>query len=134
MRGHAQGHQLKAGTLAASLGLGSVLIPTPMNVSDLSHNEAANTANKDDPMCEQTGSLRGVSDMILGGTGLNTEKTWERWPKGLPLLVYHGEDDKICDCRAAEKFVQHVRADDKSIEVIKVSLACPLKSCRRTSG
>lgn len=99
-----------------------MVIPTPMKVEDLSHNVESNAAYKDDPMCEAVGTLRGVSDMILGGTALNTPKTWDRWPKGLPLLVYHGQEDKVCDCKAAEKFVDNVRAEDKSIEIIPVSM------------
>ena len=111
--------QLSAGSLVASIGLGSFLIPTPLKYEHLSRNPESNEKVKKDPFCEQVGSLRGVADMLNGGISLDSKDTWDRWPKGLPLLVYHGEEDPICDPRAAERFAQGVQGD-KTFYLVKV--------------
>jgi acylglycerol lipase len=112
--------QVKAGTLAASLGLGNMLIPAPLDYDHLSHNKESNEANRSDPFCEQVGSLRGIADMLNGGISLDTPAAWEAWPKDLPLLAYHGEEDPICDVKAVERFMEKVVAKDKTFELIKV--------------
>ncbi|WVR07084.1 hypothetical protein IAU60_004123 [Kwoniella sp. DSM 27419] len=110
--------QVKAGSFAANLGLGNMLIPTPMDYNELSHNQAANDKCKADPFCEQSGSLRGVADMLQGGATLDTQEAWNAWPKDLPLLVYHGGEDAICDPQAAQRFGQNAAAADKTFESI----------------
>ncbi|WWC62010.1 uncharacterized protein I303_104597 [Kwoniella dejecticola CBS 10117] len=115
----ASGIQVKAGSLAAGLGLGNMLIPTPLDYNQLSHNQESNDRCKADPMCEQSGSLRGVADMLNGGITLDTATTWNAWPTGLPLLIYHGEEDKICSPDAAKRFGENAAANDKTVEIIK---------------
>lgn len=112
--------QLVGGSLAASL-LPNMLIPTPLNYSDLSHNEESNERNKADPLCEQVGSLRGVADMLNGGKELDSRQVWDRWDVRLPLLVYHGEEDGICDPAASRRFLEGVKAERKGYELVKVS-------------
>lgn len=87
----------------------------------LSHNTAANEANKKDPLCEQVGSLRGVADMINLGGLLISSGPLEKFPQDMPLLVYHGEEDKICSPEAAKEFVDKCKAKDKTIHLFKVS-------------
>ncbi|WWD03019.1 hypothetical protein V865_001063 [Kwoniella europaea PYCC6329] len=111
--------QVKAGSFAAGLGLGNILIPTPMDYSHLSHNDEINELCKSDPFCEQTGSLRGVADMLNGGISLDAPTAWNSWPEDLPLLVYHGGEDNICDPGTAKRFGEKVRAKDKKVEIIE---------------
>ncbi|WVW83956.1 hypothetical protein I302_105979 [Kwoniella bestiolae CBS 10118] len=111
--------QVKAGSLVAGLGLGNMLIPTPMDYNHLSHNDETNNLCKSDPFCEQTGSLRGVADMLNGGISLDTPAAWNAWPESLPLLVYHGGEDSICDPTTAKRFGEKVRATDKRVEIIE---------------
>ncbi|WVO20491.1 uncharacterized protein IAS62_001788 [Cryptococcus decagattii] len=113
----APGYQVKAGSFAANIGLGSFLIPTPMDYNHLSHDAGPNESAKSDPFCEQVGSLRGVADMLNGGEWLDSPDAWDRWPAALPLLCYHGGDDNICDVRATRRFMQGVKAEDKTIKV-----------------
>nr|KIR86560.1 hypothetical protein I308_02877 [Cryptococcus tetragattii IND107] len=117
----APGYQVKAGSFAANIGLGSFLIPTPMDYNHLSHDAGPNESAKSDPFCEQVGSLRGVADMLNGGEWLDSPDAWDRWPTALPLLCYHGGDDNICDVRATKRFMQGVKAEDKTIRVFDVS-------------
>lgn len=99
-----------------------MLIPTPLVYSDLSHNEESNEKNKADPWCEQVGSLRGVADMLNGGMELDRAETWARWKEEIALMVYHGEEDGICDPRASRRFLEGVRADRKHYELVKVRI------------
>ncbi|KAK8864442.1 hypothetical protein IAR55_001691 [Kwoniella newhampshirensis] len=110
--------QVKAGTLVAGLGLGSFLIPTPMDYSHLTHDETIYKAVVDDPFCEQVGSLRGVADMLNGGASLDSPAGWDAWPEDLPLLLYHGGEDNICDLKATVRFGEKVKAKDKKVEII----------------
>ncbi|WRT66413.1 uncharacterized protein IL334_003369 [Kwoniella shivajii] len=110
--------QVKAGSIAAGIGLGNMLIPTPMDYSHLSHNDSTNQECKSDPFCEQLGSLRGVADMLNGGASLDSSAGWNSWPKELPLLLYHGGEDNICSPEAAKRFGENVQANDKKVEII----------------
>lgn len=111
--------QLTAGSLASNL-LPNMLIPTPLDFSDLSHDEESNARNKADPLCEQVGSLRGVADMLNGGKELDSAEVWARWVRDLPLLVYHGEEDRICDPQASRRFLEGVGAERKMYEEVRV--------------
>ena len=63
--------------------------------------------------------------MLNGGMTLDSQKTWDAWPKKLPLLVYHGGEDPICDPAAAKRFGENAAAEDKQVEMIEVSCAHP---------
>lgn len=91
-------------------------------MQDLSHNQASNEANKADPLCEQIGSLKGVSDMLNLGALLVSSAPLEKFPKDMPLLVYHGDEDKICSPIASKEFVDGCQAKDKTHHLFKVSL------------
>jgi acylglycerol lipase len=98
-----------------------MLFPAPIDYVGLSHNKEANDACRVDPFCEQVGSLRGLDDLINGGGTLDSPAAWNAWPKDLPLLMYHGGDDPVCDPKVTERFYQNVKAEDKKFELLKVS-------------
>ena len=102
-------------------------------MQDLSHNDESNQANKNDPLCEQVGSLRGVADMINNGALLLSAAPLEKFPRDLPLLVYHGDEDRICSVVASRGFVEKCSANDKTHHAFKVS-AHALRYCRLTAG
>ncbi len=60
--------------------------------------------------------------MLNGGISLDTKSTWDRWPSYLPLLIYHGEQDPICDAKAAQRFHDGVGIPHKKIKIFDVSL------------
>lgn len=94
-----------------------------------------NESNRLDPMCEQRGSVLGVSDMLQGGMGLDTAETWKRWPKGLGLMMYHGSADGICDPEATKRFFAGVDAPHKRLDIIEVSwTSSPASSKADQSG
>lgn len=59
--------------------------------------------------------------MLNGGMALDTQAAWDSWPKELPLLVWHGDADPICDPAAAKRFGENAAAKDKQVEMIPVS-------------
>lgn len=87
-------------------------------MQDVCRDPVIQKAYAEDPLCVQVGSFRGISDMLLGvrfvqlvssqptkvthalsrlcSQGEALMKTgWKSWPKDLPLLIVHGEADKV---------------------------------------
>jgi len=88
----------------------------------LSHNQESNDRAVGDPLCENVGTLRGLADMLNGGISLDSQAAWDAWPEQLPLLVWHGAADPICDPIAAKRFGENAAAKDKQVEMFEVSL------------
>jgi acylglycerol lipase len=57
--------------------------------------------------------------MLSGGEFLDSAQAWDAWPKGLPLLLYHGGEDQICCVKAAVRFGDNVVAEDKAIKILE---------------
>ncbi|KAI9568851.1 alpha beta-hydrolase [Boletus coccyginus] len=91
----------------------SLLIPAPLNVNDICHDDAVKEAYLKDPLIKLYGSLRGLSDMLDGGQGL-LAKDYVHWPKQLPILLIHGTADQITSPMATEKFCGLLSAEDKT--------------------
>ncbi|BEJ00374.1 hypothetical protein CcaverHIS631_0502310 [Cutaneotrichosporon cavernicola] len=106
--------QVKAGMLAASIGLGNVVIPIPLDVKHFTHDVEVQEKTAKDPMCGSYGSLRSISDMLSYGQSLDTHAAWDAFPKDLPLFIFHGGDDPIADPKSAVRFGDMVVAKDKT--------------------
>jgi len=100
----------------AAILLPNKIIDAPVNANDLSHDPVANQAYLDDPLIKASGTLRGLSDMLTEGIAL-AEKQFKDWPQELPLLLIHGDSDKVTDHKASEKFFTDIDAKDKSISI-----------------
>jgi hypothetical protein len=59
--------------------------------------------------------------MLNGGISLDSQAAWDAWPETLPLLVWHGAADPICDPVAAKRFGENAAAKDKQVEMFDVS-------------
>jgi hypothetical protein len=59
--------------------------------------------------------------MLNGGISLDSQAAWDAWPEQLPLLVWHGAADPICDPVAAKRFGENAAAKDKQVEMFDVS-------------
>ncbi|KAM5537986.1 hypothetical protein V8D89_008462 [Ganoderma adspersum] len=97
----------------ASAVLPNVLIDAPIVIEDLSHDPVANEANANDELIIQKGSLKGIHDMLTGGEHL-LANDYKHWPRNLPLLVVHGDADKITSFTAAKELFDKVEAADKT--------------------
>jgi hypothetical protein len=62
--------------------------------------------------------------MLNGGISLDSQAAWDAWPETLPLLVWHGAADPICDPIAAKRFGENAAAKDKQVEMVEVSPCC----------
>lgn len=60
--------------------------------------------------------------MLNGGMSLDTQAAWDSWPRNLPLLVWHGSADPICDPASAKRFGENAAAEDKQVVMFDV---CP---------
>ncbi|KAF9486087.1 alpha/beta-hydrolase [Pholiota conissans] len=90
------------------------LIPAEVKAEQLSHDPAVNSAYLKDPLVKQSGSLRGINDMLTNGELLLTHGV-HRWPKALPMIIIHGTDDKVTSPKASQKFHDGITADKKKI-------------------
>ncbi|RPD57963.1 lysophospholipase [Lentinus tigrinus ALCF2SS1-7] len=95
-----------------------LLIDAPVPVDDLSHDPVANAANAEDPWIVQKGSLKGLHDMLSGGEQLlyNDHK---HWPRDLPLMIVHGDADRVTSFKAAQEFFDKLAAEDKEFKPFK---------------
>ena len=68
--------------------------------------------------------------MLNGGNTLDSKTAWDAWPEQLPLLVWHGSEDPMCDPAAAKRFGENAAAKDKQVEMFEVST--PWKATRQS--
>ncbi|KAG6864787.1 hypothetical protein C0991_007161 [Blastosporella zonata] len=104
-------------------GMASVLFPNqlvPADVvpGDLSHDPTVNDAYLKDPLVKQSGSLRGLKDMLSNGEAL-LNREYKEWPKSLPLLLVHGTEDKVTSPKASQAFYDKISAVDKKIKLFE---------------
>ncbi|KDR75615.1 hypothetical protein GALMADRAFT_248137 [Galerina marginata CBS 339.88] len=99
-----------------SIVLPSTLIPTEVGVDTLSHDPEVNSAYLKDPLVQQSGSLKGISDMLSKGEIL-LHTGHAHWPKSLPVLIVHGTDDKITSHKAAQDFHDKLTAEKKKLSL-----------------
>lgn len=65
--------------------------------------------------------MKGLADMLNFGIALDSSIAWNSWPENLPLLLYHGTEDQICDPKATQRFAENVKAKDVTLKLIDVS-------------
>lgn len=96
---------------AASKFLPAFLIPSDIHASWISHDEAVVRAYEQDPLIERKISLR-LGAEILG----NLTRVMELAPKiRLPLLIVHGEADKITALAGSQEFFERLTLKDKQL-------------------
>jgi len=91
--------------------LPNLLVPTPMNEEDLNRNPERNKVLSD-PLIKQVGTVAGLTDMFDGGKKL-LDEDYVHFPQPLPLIILHGDHDKITSHDASKAFIDKVKADDK---------------------
>ncbi|KAF9075647.1 alpha beta-hydrolase [Rhodocollybia butyracea] len=90
------------------------LIPADVDAKYLSHSPEFNEAYVQDPLIKSTGSLKGLGDMLTEGEKLLSVGC-HQWPKKLPVLFMHGDEDKVTSVKATQEFCERIDADDKKI-------------------
>ncbi|GAA6007427.1 alpha/beta hydrolase [Rhodotorula paludigena] len=98
---------VRAGSLLGKLS-GSLTLKATVTPEHTCRDPVVQKEYAEDPLCKQVGTFRGVADMLLGGERL-VRQEYKRFPKDLPLLVVHGEADKVTDCDASREFADKVK-------------------------
>jgi len=91
-------------------------IPSSIVAKDLCRDPAVIEAFEKDPLIGSFSTIRAVSDMLEEGKAL-AEKNYTKWPAELPVLILHGDDDKVTSHIASEKFHRSLKANDKHYSV-----------------
>ncbi|KAF6763006.1 Alpha/Beta hydrolase protein [Ephemerocybe angulata] len=102
----------------ASLLAPYTLIPAAVKAEELSHDKEFNDAYLKDPLIKQSGTLKGLSDMLSNSEAL-LRSSYRRWPKDLPLFIVHGTDDKVTSHRSSEAFHKTIDAVSKKLTLIE---------------
>ena len=55
--------------------------------------------------------------MINGGMALEAPQAWDNWPRGLPLMLYHGSDDNICHVEGSKTFADGVKGKGHDVHL-----------------
>lgn len=103
--------------LVAAGRLGARLLPNAQRVEALdpatmSRDPAVCAAFARDPLCHNTGTLLGMSEMLARGECLARADTAAAFAPDLPVLVCHGSADKVADCAASRRFVAALAGAD----------------------
>ncbi|GAA5915699.1 alpha/beta hydrolase [Sporobolomyces salmoneus] len=109
-----QAPSVKAAPIIVKLGsiLGKLAPNLPINAKvkaeDTCRDPEIQKAYAEDKLCKQQGSFGGVGSMLVGGEGIMSRE-YKEWDKELPVLVCHGESDKVTDCEASKEFVEKLK-------------------------
>ncbi|KAL0072551.1 hypothetical protein AAF712_000314 [Marasmius tenuissimus] len=93
------------------------VIPADLNPDDLSRSKEANDAYMKDPLIKQSGTLRGISDMLTKGEELLKKQAYKHWPPGVPALFIHGTGDRVTSYTASQTFYDNLSIKDKKIRL-----------------
>ncbi|GAA5884865.1 hypothetical protein JCM16303_005327 [Sporobolomyces ruberrimus] len=104
----APGFVLKLGSVVGKV-FPNLPLSAKVKPEDTCRDPEIQKAYSEDKLCKQQGSFGGVGSMLVGGEGL-VRDDWRNWPKGTPLLVAHGESDRVTDHEASKEFVEKVRS------------------------
>ncbi|KAF9460731.1 Alpha/Beta hydrolase protein [Collybia nuda] len=94
------------------------LIPATVVAHDLSRDPASNEAYLKDPLVKQSGSLRGLHDMLTHGEIL-LNAYYKEWPAALPVLLVHGTEDKVTSHIATQLFYDKITAHSKKLKLFE---------------
>jgi len=97
-----------------SILLPSMLIPATVKAEQLSHDPEVGAQYLKDPLVKQSGSLKGINDMLSQGD-LLVSAGYAHWPQELPLLIVHGTEDKVTSHNASQMFHDKISAAKKKI-------------------
>ncbi|KAI0648757.1 lysophospholipase [Trametes meyenii] len=80
--------------------------------------DVVKTALENDPLIIQKGTLRGLSDMLNVGEQM-WKSDYKNWPRHLPVMFVHGNEDRVTSFQAAHDFYENIQADDKQFNIVE---------------
>ncbi|KAK6355304.1 hypothetical protein TWF696_004414 [Orbilia brochopaga] len=69
----------------------------------------------EDKLCHDTGTLAGLAGMLERGARLLTPEFVKKFDRKKPVLVLHGNADKVTDFQASKEFMELLEAEDKEL-------------------
>lgn len=88
-----------------------------LDKTKLSHDEADNQSWADDPLCHDTGTLEGLSDMLDRAHDLDVGNVELRGWEGCRVLAIHGAEDEVTSPEATRRVVERMGVGDKEVKV-----------------
>lgn len=99
--------------------IGSLIPKLPIKVGvapeDISRDPVVQEEYAHDPLCPPQATLKGVSDMLLGGEGL-LQRGYLSYPESKSILAVHGTGDKVTDHDATHELLQKTKSSDKTFK------------------
>ncbi|KAK4051048.1 hypothetical protein OIV83_003177 [Microbotryomycetes sp. JL201] len=105
---------VKLGNLVGKLSP-KLTVSTPLKPEDLCRDPVIYKAYAEDPLCAPKGTFRHVANMLMGGEAL-LAADYKNWPSNLPLLVFHGDHDRITDHDASKELAEKMQREGKPVE------------------
>ncbi|KAH9913544.1 lysophospholipase [Fomitopsis serialis] len=93
-------------------------LPFPVDIplEHLSHDPAVYNPSEVDNFWRSHGTARGVVDMLNMGERLLYD-SYKNWPQKLPVLIFHGTQDKVTSHKASEELYGKLDAEDKKLSL-----------------
>jgi len=85
----------------------------PIVPEDLCHDPIIQEEFRIDPLVVGHGTIKGISDMLSHGIQLDLSD-WKYWAADFPILVLHGDQDKVTAWQFSQKFVENISSVDKT--------------------
>ena len=99
--------------------LGTLNIPTELDVTGLSREQAVIDRYKTDPYVHAMGSLRTLAGVLEKGEWIATEG-WKLWPSTVPLLISFGTEDRLTSYPSGKEVYDRLKATGKGDVSMKV--------------
>ncbi|KAK0549612.1 hypothetical protein OC845_003052 [Tilletia horrida] len=84
----------------------------PVYPEDISRDPAVVEDNRQDKYCDNNVFLKAIQGPLVGGLTI-INKDYKSYPEDVPVLVTHGEADKITKPLGSKEFIERVQAKDK---------------------
>ncbi|KZV85843.1 alpha/beta-hydrolase [Exidia glandulosa HHB12029] len=87
--------------------------PAPVDPTDLCQDKQVSETFANDPLIIHKASLKGLKDMLNRADNL-LGSYYQNWPVDLPILIVHGDNDKVASFDASKKLHDKLTANDKT--------------------
>ncbi|KAK6520690.1 hypothetical protein TWF506_000939 [Arthrobotrys conoides] len=106
---------LMAGRLASRV-LPNLQMLNKLDPNNVSRDPAVCKTFAEDKLCHDTGTLAGLAGMLERGARLLEAEYVKKFDKKKPVIVLHGNADKVTDFNASKQFFALLEAEDKEFK------------------
>ena len=94
------------------------LLSPAVDVKEISSDEDVQKWTHEDPLTDGHVYLKCLPGPLLGGAKI-VDEDYKNWPEDMPLLILHGDADKVTSSKASEEVVEKTKAKDKEYKAFK---------------